>query len=153
MERASRWFAWAKFANFLSCQSTVSVLSILSMTSGVLLSCQALYISVTAEASHNLYTANLLNTLGQNVLLVLSLYVLVLPFLRGTRLHNGRIWFVVSFSIGAVAGVCSVVILRWAPQVSAFLANLANAAQVLATLLLFQGEPMASSIPESLPGE
>jgi hypothetical protein len=129
------------------------VISIVSIASGLVFSCQALYISVTATADRSVYTASLFNTLGQNVLLAFSLYVLVLPFLRGVRLNNERIWFIVSLSIVTIAGVCSVVALRWAAPVSAFLGNLANAAQILATLLLLQGRPTDLPIPRSIEGE
>jgi hypothetical protein len=153
MERILHWPAWATFVKFLCCKSTILVLSILFITSGLVLSCQALYISVSDEADGNFSTASLFNTLGQNVLLGFSLYVLIVPFLRGVRLNNEKIWFIVWFAIGTFAGISSVVTFRWSPPVSTFLGSVANAAQILATLLLLQDEIKGLSVPMTVPGE
>jgi hypothetical protein len=153
LERTLQWPAWATFMKFIGCESTVLMLSILSITSGLALSCQALYMSVSEEAGRKSSAASLFNTLGQNVLLGFSLYILIVPFLRGVRLNNEKIWFIVWLVVGTFAGISSVITFRWSPPTSTFLGCVANAAQILATLLLLKNEIKGPPVSIVDPGE
>jgi hypothetical protein len=138
---------------FMACPATVFVLSISCLAIGLILSSLALYVSLTQVTCADSSNANLFNNLGQNILLLFSLYVLIIPFLRGARLRNEKIWFLVSLTISKVAGLLSVVVFHWKYPISTFLGFLANAAQIIATLLLVQyetGKP--ATVPEPSSG-
>lgn len=135
-----RWSHWATLLDFVGNRPTVFVFSICCIAVSLILSSHSLYVSLAKSSSDNASDPNLFSTLGQNVLLVFSLYILTIPFLRGARLSNEKIWFLISMTMSAVLGISSMIVYQWAPPVSAFLGSIASTAQIVATLLLIQNE-------------
>jgi lysylphosphatidylglycerol synthetase-like protein (DUF2156 family) len=100
------------------------------------LACRALFLSPYDQTQPNTIDSNFFTLLQQSILLFFSQYVLIVPYLRGMRLNTERFWFLATLVVSILTGVASILVYFWTLPVSTFLGYVANAAQIIATLLL-----------------
>jgi hypothetical protein len=102
------------------------------------LACRALFFSLYDPIQSKTMDSDFFTLLQQSILLFFSQYVLLVPYLRGMRLNNERFWFLVTLIASTLTGMASIFVYSWTLPVSTFLGFVANAAQIIATLLLIQ---------------
>jgi hypothetical protein len=102
------------------------------------LASRALFLSLYDPIQRNTISSDFFTLLQQSILLFFSQYVLVVPYLRGMRLNTEHFWFLATLIASTLTGAASILAYFWTLPVSTFLGFVANAAQIIATLLLIQ---------------
>ena len=140
--------------DFIGRTGTVLTLSAICLMATTGLACRALFLSLNGPTQSNTMDSDFFTLLQQSILLFFSQYVLLVPYVRGMRLDNERFWFLAVLIASTLTGVASIFVYRWTLPVSTFLGFVANAAQIIATLLLIQEATLhRSAIPASRPSQ
>ncbi|KAE9371859.1 hypothetical protein N431DRAFT_484295 [Stipitochalara longipes BDJ] len=124
--------------DFTGRTSTVLTLSVICLMATTGFACLALFLSLYNPVQSKTIDADFFTLLQQIILLFFSQYALIIPYLRGMELSTERFWFLATLMISTLTGVASIFAYFWMPPVSTFLGFVANAAQIIATLLLIQ---------------
>ena len=118
--------------------STVLTLSAICLMATTGLACRALFLSLYNPIQSKAIDSDFFTLLQQSILLFFSQYALFVPYLRGMTLNTERFWFLATLIASTLTGVASIFAYFWTPPVSTFLGFVANAGQIIATLLLIQ---------------
>jgi hypothetical protein len=124
--------------DFVLRTSTVLTLSVICLMATTGLACRALFLSLYDPIQSKTMDSDFFTLLQQSILLFFSQYVLLVPYLRSMKLENERFWFLATLIASTLTGVASIFAYPWTLPVSTFLGFVANAAQIIATLLLIQ---------------
>ena len=124
--------------DFTGRTSTVLTLSVICLMATTGLACRALFLTLYDPTQSKTIDSDFSTLLQQSILLFFSQYVLLVPYLRGMKLSTERFWFLATLIASTLTGVASIVAYFWTPPISTFLGFVANAAQIIATLLLIQ---------------
>lgn len=124
--------------DFTGRTSTVLTLSVICLMATTGLACRALFLSLYDPIKSKTIDSDFFTLLQQSILLFFSQYALIVPYLRGMKLNTERFWFLATLIASTLTGVASIFAYFWTPPISTFLGFIANAAQIIATLLLIQ---------------